>query len=292
MISKSTKINLGVIYAVITALSIGAITTQARIFYDHGGNAMTLMFYRFLFTVMVTGLIIAVKKRDKAHTHDPQWGLTILTGIIWSGAMVFYLTSVQTIPVSIAVLTLYTFPLIVLMISLWKGSIVFSRGLLGLFVLAFIGLALALLNGGVDINGIGLLFAACAAIGAAATMFLSAKIAKNNHPITLAFKVSVVGLIMLIPLVWGSYAPSTTTIGWVALGGATACYIVAIIFQFAALSRLKPAIAAFILNLEPIVSIVLAAALLGEILLPWQWLGVGLVMTVILLSSRFSSVSQ
>jgi drug/metabolite transporter (DMT)-like permease len=72
-----------------------------------------------------------------------------------------------------------------------------------------------------------------------------------------------------------------------ALGLATLFYLVAILSQFQALARLPAARAAFLLNLEPVVSILLASLVLQESLSVVQASGVLLVISVVILSLRF-----
>jgi len=45
-----------------------------------------------------------------------------LLGLVWSGAMICYLTAVETISVSLAVLILYFYPLLVLIYSVMRGG--------------------------------------------------------------------------------------------------------------------------------------------------------------------------
>ena len=73
------------------------------------------------------------------------------------------------------------------------------------------------------------------------------------------------------------------------LGAATLFYIIAILCQFQALARLPAATAAFILNLEPVVSILLASIILKEQLSNLQWLGVILVISVLVASVRIKT---
>ena len=84
----------------------------------------------------------------------------------------------------------------------------------------------------------------------------------------------------------GGVALPATEVGWLGFAGAALCYVVAVMTQFAALSRADPTRAALIYNLEPLVSIGLAALLLGERLSGQQLLGAGLVLAALALSTR------
>jgi drug/metabolite transporter (DMT)-like permease len=241
----------GIIFALITAISLGVITTQAKIFYSGGGNAMTLMLMRFLIS-----------------------------------------TSVETISVSLAVLILYTYPLLVLAYSVLLKLVSPSPLLISIFCLAFLGLYLALSGGPVKLDSNGLMFSSLAALGAAYTFIKGARIAPRLNPLIMTFWINAVGLVMIVPLVYTQFSLSTATSGLIALAAATLFYLIAILCQFEALARLPAATAALILNLEPVVSILLAAIVLQEHMSGLQWLGVALVISVLFVAIRFTADSS
>jgi len=159
----------GIIFALITAISLGVITTQAKIFYGGGGNAMTLMLTRFLISTLVFGLLI--RSTSGVFNIDPQQRLPVfMLGLVWSGAMICYLLSVETISVSLAVLILYTYPLLVLAYSVLLKLVSPSAQLISIFCLAFLGLYLALSGGPVKLDSNGLMFSSLAALGAPYTL--------------------------------------------------------------------------------------------------------------------------
>jgi len=280
----------GVLFAVATALFLGAITTQAKFVYQYGGNALTLMTVRFAATAIVIGLILLLlrcfaKSRVRADALQGDFWLTLITGVTWSVAMICYLMSVQYISVSIAALVLFTFPLMILLVSVLRQTIAFTWTLLALFSLAFVGLGFAMLSGQLVSNPMGIALALTAAVGAAITFFLGAKISQQVDPLTLVFQVSVIGLVLVLPLVWHQFRIPDAP-GYLPLAGATGCYIFAIVCQFSALGRLAPALVAFILNLEPVMSILAASIWLNESPGVLQWLGMAMVFTALMLSSK------
>jgi len=281
----------GIIFSLITAISLGAITTQAKIFYDGGGNAMTLMLTRFLISTLVFGLLI--RSRGRVFNIDPQQRLPVLMlGLVWSGAMICYLLSVETISVSLAVLILYTYPLLVLAYSVLLKLVSPSPLLISIFCFAFMGLYLALSGGPVKLDSSGLMLSSLAALGAAYTFIKGARIAPHLNPLIMTFWINTVGLVMIVPLVYTQFSLSTATSGLIALAAATLFYLVAILCQFEALARLPAATAALILNLEPVVSILLAAIVLQEHLSGLQWLGVALVISVLFAAIRYTADSS
>ncbi len=278
-----SKTRGGILFALLAATGLGSITTQAKIFYADGGNAMTLMFLRFLVSTIVFGLLITLKR--KTFVIEPAQRIPmLLLSVVWSGAMIFYLLSVQSISVSLAVLVLYAYPLLVLAYALLFQQLSASLKLVLMFSLAFLGLYLAMSGGEIKLDAAGLVFASLASLGAAYTFIKGARIAPRLNPLVMTFWINATGLLIISPMMVGQFSWSLSNIGVIALSAATVFYLIAILSQFQALARLPAATAAFFLNLEPIVSILLAVIVLGEYLTWVQWGGVVLVVSVLILS--------
>jgi len=73
-----SKRNSGMIFALITACGLGAITTQAKIFYTDGGNALTLMLARFAVSTLVFGLLLLIKRDSFRVAANNRIALTAL----------------------------------------------------------------------------------------------------------------------------------------------------------------------------------------------------------------------
>ena len=274
------------LFALVTACGLGAITTQAKIFYADDGNALTLMLARFATSTLIFGLLLLFKRGSFRVDSGLRRPLFLL-GIVWSGAMICYLVAVETISVSLAVLILYFYPLLVLAYSIIKRQLKASAALIALFCAAFFGLYLALSGGEIKVDLNGILFAAMASLGAAFTFICGARVAPSMPPLLMTFWVNAIGLLMILPMMAGKLALPTASAGSLALSLATVFYLVAILSQFEALARLTAARAAFLLNLEPVVSILLAGLILNEKLSIIQTSGVILVISVVILSLRF-----
>ena len=273
----------GVIFALVTAISLGSITTQAKLYYAESGNAMTLMLARFFVSSLVFALYLLIRRQSFSVNASERGGV-FQVGAVWSGAMIFYLLSVETITVSLAVLILYAYPLLVLFYAITVKQLPASWRLIVLFLLAFTGLYLALSSGEVELSTSGLIFASLASIGAAFTFIKGARVAPKLNPMVMSFWVNLVGLVMILPLVYSSFAVGVSNKGMTALGIATGLYVIAIFCQFQALARLPATMAALILNFEPVVSILLAVMILKEVISLWQWIGIALVIGVLIAS--------
>ena len=286
-----SKRNSGMAFALVTACGLGAITTQAKIFYTDGGNALTLMLARFVVSTLVFGLLLLFKRNSFKVAANNRLAL-ILLGIIWSGAMICYLMAVETISVSLAVLILYAYPLLVLAYSIFARQLTPSIALIMLFCAAFIGLYMALSGAEVKLDTGGILFAALASCGAAFTFICGARVAPSMSPLLMTFWINAIGLLLILPMMIDRLELPAASAGTIALGLATVFYLVAILSQFEALARLPAARAAFLLNLEPVVSILLARLVLDETLSSLQLSGVILVISVIILSLRFKPTTS
>ena len=285
MIGLSTRYS-GMVFALVTACGLGAITTMAKVFYSEGGDAGTLMLVRFLASTLIFGLLSLIR-RDRFTVDRAQRLPLLLIGLFWSGGMICYLSAVETLSVSLAVLFFYSYPLLVLAWSIVNRQLKASAGLVGLFVAAFTGLYLALSGGDIRIDVNGLVFALMAACGAAFTFVSGARVAPTMSPLLMTFWVNAAGIVLIAPMLFDGISLPDTANGLLALLLATLFYLVAILSQFEALARLPAARAAFLLNLEPVVSILLARLVLDEILSLTQVSGVILVISVVILSIRF-----
>lgn len=275
--------SVGVFFALATAIGLGAITTQAKIIYSDGGNALTIMLARFVISTLVFAAIILIK-RGSFKVERQLISPLIMVGVVWSVAMIFYMLSVESISVSLAVLILYAYPMLVLIYAMLRKQLEPSIQLLSIFALAFIGLYLALSSGEIKLSAMGLVFAALASIGAAMTFIKGATVAPLVNPVLMTFWVSLIGLVIIVPIAFTQFSLPNSSTGLIALATATLFYMVAILCQFQALARLPAAAAAFILNLEPVVSILLAVFILNEYLNNLQWVGIALVISVLLVS--------
>lgn len=270
----------GILLALTAAIAYGAVTTQAKIVYAAGGNALTLMFWRYL----VASIVIAGVLRLARQPLRPKSGIpfqTVLISVVFAGSMISYLKSVETISVSLAVLLLYIFPILVMLTALVTGRMRPSIISVGAFFMAFLGIGLLL--GGDDLEGglAGIGFAALAACGFAYTFLKGSDLAPGTGSLVLSLWVNLAGLCLVVPMVYDEFAMPDGQIALLCLVGATLSYIVAVLAHFATLARLSAARAAFIFNLEPVVSLLLAMLVLSESLGTVQWIGVGLILVLL-----------
>ena len=281
----------GILFALLTAVSFAGLTTLAALYYRDGGNVLTFLLFRFAFAALV--LLVLLHTRIHPQIPRKRFLQLLALGVCWSFSITCYLASVHYIAVGIAALILYTFPIMVLAMSLAARELQSSAALWAVFLTAFAGLALMLLPALGEFHRIGLLFAFAAATLFAATFFTGARISRGLSARVVVLWITLVGFALIAPAVYfsGAFALPATTNGWIYLGSATFLYLIGIVSQFSALARAGAAQVSMVMNTEPVVSIALAAVFLGERMNALQWLGAAAVLAALLCSHRVMSQS-
>lgn len=272
--------------ALISALWLGCTTTLAWLVYDAGGAPMTLVVLRFIFAI---GFFAAMLRLSSGSFRLPRqdYGRLLVAGLAISGMTLGYMSSVAYIPVSLAALIFFTFPLMIAALTPWVDRMPIGPGQIFVFVLAFAGLAMTL---GPDLGKLdwrGVAWALFAAVSITCLLFQSRTLMTRHDPYLVLMIANLVGLLVcggwLVTL--GQVQLPSGTLGFAAFILVGICYILGVTFQFLAVRKAGPADSALFMNLEPVVSVVLAMVVLGEELSWPQLGGISLVLAALVLSS-------
>ena len=263
----------------VSATCLGLITTAARVGYDAGGTPFAQVLSRsLLFTAVIGGFLLA--RRSTLRLGQAGWRAVGWLTVTLSVMSLGYLGSVSLIPVSLAVLIVYTAPLLVGVLGMVAGRGRPAAPDIAAVLVAFTGVALAV---GVEIDHLdwrGLALAGCAALGFALTIAFSGVAARDNDPLAMNVwtNLGIAIVTLAIAPVLGSVALPDTTRGMGGLLVACACYIAGLALWFFAQQRASPLRIALASNVEPVVTLAVAAAFLGERLAPVQAAGAALVL--------------
>lgn len=281
---------VGVTIAATSATAYGVITTLARITYDDGATSWAVISSRFLFGFLAIGIFMAVAGRSFAMPRA-AWPAIIGLSLGISTMTLGYVSSVAFIPVSLAALLFYTYPLMVAAIAPYLERRALGRAMVATFCVAFAGLALAIGPSFQGLDWRGILLALCGAAGSTGIFLASRKLVVACDVLSVAFYSNFLsaGLILVALVAFGDLVLPGAAIGWLALTGACAFYVLAISTQLLAIRHLDASRAAVIFNLEPLVSIAFAALLLGETLSFLQLAGVALVVSALVASARLQA---
>ncbi|MFT5224384.1 MAG: drug/metabolite transporter (DMT)-like permease [Polaribacter sp.] len=280
----------GIATVLISAASFGLMPVFASLSYDGGGNAITFTVVRTIaILLLITPLVFLLKRgwRIPQKSVVPV-ALTIVSNL---GLGVGILSAVQYIPVALALLILYIYPALVIVIETLTNRQKLSPLHIIVCLLAFLGLALVLAPsiGELDWRGIAFAFMACISI---TILMLSTHRARRDvDEITLIFWSNSGGLplmFLILPL-FGGLALPETEVSWMALAIGSFCYIVGFWGYALSMRFISASQASLIYNVEPIVAIIAAAAILGEYLDWVQVCGAVLVIVAVFLATRFSN---
>ena len=200
-----------------------------------------------------------------------------------------YLHPCFFLPVSLAIVIFYTYPIITL-----AGEKIIARQTpkpleIGCFILAFIGLILALNIDTQSANTIGIGLAITASLGMSASYLVSEKKLKDVAPFLLTFHLALCGLIIMTVyiLITRSFNPGAiigSNLLFVFL--ASLSFATAFFCMFKGINMIGAVNTAMILNLEPIFTIGLAFTFLNESLTGIQLIGAVLVLLAIIIVQR------
>ena len=277
----------GVALTLLSAFCYSLNSNFAAISYAEGAEPLPVLTTRIVVGSIGLYLLLKIKKVSLALSLRDVLAATGL-GIFLSVGSFCLLSSFQYIPVALAILIFYLFPLMTA-IGAW---IMDREPLTPIFVMALgfplVGLALALNIGGnnFDIKGVGLAIAAALAI--TFLMLFNSKLVKGKDPrsITLIILSSNAVIFVVVDLVVGRFLLPMTSVGMVAFFGVAVAYSFAIIIMFFANAMIGPVRTSLFLNFEPVSTIILGFFVLGQVLTPLQLLGAAIVIAAITLAGR------
>ena len=268
------------------ALSFGMITTFAHLSYDGGAVPQLLVLGRFAgFSIIVGAFFLATRRSPKLPARN--FKASIVMAVPMMMMSVGYLASVKFISVSLAVILLYSFPLMVGLLAALSGRERMTFGKIAVMVVAFGGLMLAIGGHWGQLDWRGVAFALTAALGIAGTLTWAPPFLEDVDTLAVNLWTNIWMLLAcaVYLLAAGGLSLPATTQGWVGFGLATLFYTGGYILFFAGMKKLPPAEAAVMLNIEPIVSITAATFLLGETTAAVQWLGVAIMLAALCFSA-------
>lgn len=277
---------LGLGATFLAAFFVSLITTFARIAYDSGSNPATQVLLRSLCMMLVLGgvqLALARTLLVPRRTMATTLGLGACILMMSLG----YLSSVFYISVSLAVLVLYTYPLIVGVASPLLGRERMTWLKAVCLVGAFAGLVVASADGLGTLDWRGVAFALVAASGLAMIALFGGGAMARAHPLTMNAWMNLwvaLAVALYLAATGGPQFPQTAA-GWLATLAVCLCYTLGILCMFLGLMLVSPAQSALTMNLEPLFSTLAAIVLLHEAVGLWQWIGMAMLLIFLAIST-------
>jgi len=270
---------LGLVFAITAASGLGLAIAVSRLAYEGGSNGLTVAMARGL--VLVVGLFIFCrlsgrKLRMPLRDHLHCLGLGVLMTMAFYGNV----GSVEFIPVGLAALLFYTYPLMVavIQIAVVRESVPLAK--LAAIAIAFSGLVTMLGASLSNSDPLGVTLALGAGVSVAWSSVWVMRKLRHLDPLVLTFNMATIAALLLCAITIGAQqvqAPDTPT-GWLGLVLVVTLQACSIPLYFAAIPRIGPLKSAMVGNVQPVVSIVAAFALYHELLSPTQFAGGALVL--------------
>ncbi len=272
----------GVVLIAISAAAFGTLPIFGRFAYASGMDVTTLMFVRFSMAAVFM-LIWMCLRREPFPRGKLLLQLAGMGGLGYVGQSLCYMSAIQYASTGLVALLLYLYPMIVTILSVVFLKEKLTRHGVFALVLATAGAALTANPQGGQLTGI--LLAIGAAVIYAVYILVGASImlkvtAFQSSSIIFASAAIVYGILTAIR---GAHWPQEPS-GWiVVLGMGLVATVLPVSTFLAGLKIIGPSDASLLSTLEPVVTVVLAASILGESLQPAVYAGGTLILGAVIL---------
>lgn len=275
---------VGIALVLLSTVAFAVGPTGAKLALENGGNTITVVALRGVIGAALMVPLLTLSSGGFAIARRA------LGWCAWSGgfyaAMIYaFIDAVGRIPVGVAVLIFFLHPLMIAVVAHWRGGDRLTPTKLGLALAVLAGLALVLGPGADALDPLGVLLALIAAVALAGMILTSARAQAYASSTQVNFYVTTgasLAYALLATGVAGWHLP-VNGLGWLGVAAAGAGIGIGLLAFFASLRHLSPVRATMLSTVEPLLSVVVAAAVLGEHLTPSRWAGVALVIAALVL---------
>ena len=292
--SDARRRAVGVACIVASALAFGAMAILARFAYASGVDTATLLALRF--TIAAALMFALVRRRAAPLPRGGMLGAVVALGALGYGGQAFtFFTALTLAPAGLVALLLYLHPALVALLAASFLRERLTRTKILALAMALVGMALtvgpALAGGDGGAQGAqpaGIAFGVAAAVIYAVYIVVGARVGRRVAALPLATVVIAAAACVFVAwAAWRGPAWPATAAGWLAiLGIAILSTVVAITLFFAGLDRIGPTRASTLSTIEPLFTVLLAAAVLGETIAPVQLAGGALILAAVVLLAR------
>ncbi len=239
----------------------------------------------FLRGFMIVVVLLVWLRATRQQMRFPLGVVVALAGIAMLNVSNSYsiIFSIGFIPVGLAILLLYLYPVLTPLISAALGDSKLSGAQMIGAVVAFAGLAVALNVWNLQIDIFGIVLGVVAAVSLALNIVFSARYMRRLprlsvllYLMTVVWIVSAAYVTIDRSLVWPQDGRT-----WLMVVGLMVTYTIAMCSFYLAIDVLTPPRTGLIMNVEPVATIFGAALFLNETLGLWQYGGAALVIAAV-----------
>jgi drug/metabolite transporter (DMT)-like permease len=266
----------GLALVLLSTLAYGAMPVLGKVAYGAGVGAVSLLAWRFVIATLVFALLATPRSRGlPLRDRLRLWGI----GGVFVVNALFYFMGLERVPASTASVLVYTYPVIVTILSGILGFDRFTLRELLAALMAFSGCALT--AGAVEGGGSGVWLVLVSAFLYSVYMLLGSRFASHLPAEATASHTAQAAAVVCVPFalaqgnVW--LPPSARAWGAV-IAIAAVCTVVALRALLSGMARVGAVRAAVLSSFEVVVTMGLAAVFLGEALGPRQIGGAALIL--------------
>ena len=284
------KFNKGVLYILIGASFFGFTPIFAKIGFSHGYSLGQINIVQMIISFILLWSLTLIKRASFKGLHRKNILQVMVTGCFIGLTSIFYYGSMQYLPASLAIILMFQFVWIGIILEWIFSKIKPSKLTVLSILLILVGVFFAsnFVNG--DINGLplkGFVFGILSAFTYAGFIFCSGKVAVNVDPWTRS-SLMVTGSTILVLVVFMADIPAvlplekdllTTAVG-VSLFGA----VLPPLFFAAGAPLVSGGMANILTSIELPIAILSASLILSEAVSPFQWFGIVIILAAIALN--------
>ena len=260
--------------AVLGASSFGCADVLIKVVLIDGADVLTTSVVRAMLGVAFLSAWLKLVRPRGAFTARATW-ISLGLGVLFAGNVFLIFKAVEVVEVPIAILTYFVYPLLTGLAAAatrlekitWRGA--------AAAVVAFLGLGLMIGAHPTSLAAAGILAALGAAVCRVVILLVTRALLSDADPLRITWYslLSSTAVFLLAALAAGNWQPPATAGGWLALIVLSAAITIGLLGVFASTVRIGPFRTALFMNLEPPLTAIGSALLLGEVLTPLQLLG-------------------
>lgn len=270
----------------LSALGFGSIAIFAKIAYAAGITPTMLLALRFTLAVALLAPLVWIR-RLRLPRGRALAGFALM-GALYTAQSQSYFTALMHASSGLVGLLLYVYPILVTLMAVAFGWEKLDRPTFLLLALAVAGMAITL-GGNLQGQPLGIVLGLLAAAVYAVYIIIGGRLTQNTDPLAATLVVMTAAALGngSLALAGGSALPYGAT-AWLAIGAiALFSTVLAIASFLIGIKYIGPAQASIISTLEPVITLCLGVALLGESVSGGQLVGGTMVLAaVVLLSLR------
>jgi len=259
--------NRGAWFIVASAAGFASLGILIKCAFAGGANITTILAGRFLIASVFLVFFLRLRRTSLVISRRSALQLVLMGAVGYGGMSMLYANALHYLPASLTSMLLYTYPALVTLLAVLVGAERFTveKGAALLFCSAGLVLLLGASFDGARLAGV--LSVLGAAVIYSGYIVVGNRILKNIDPlVTSLYVCASAGLAFLCyGLATGGLILALTPAGWLSiLGVAVLPTLFGVIGFFAGLRLIGATNASIISTLEPLITVILSALLLGE----------------------------